>query len=89
MFCVIVSTKLKLEYTTLLSAYRVISVLFVVEKSDTYRLKRKGEMFERRGTSALICFVSDEVLLIWAFKRLANVYVDIYMYTMQNINIQQ
>jgi len=37
MFCVIVSMSLELEYMVLSSAYRAISVFFVVGKLNTYR----------------------------------------------------
>lgn len=44
-------------------------MLFVVRKSDTYNLKIKGEIFEPRGTFALIYFVSDVVMFIRTLKR--------------------
>lgn len=68
-FWVIVSVSLALEYIALSSAYSATSVLFVVGKSKTYKLKSKGEIFEPCGTPALICFVLDVVSLIRTLKQ--------------------
>ena len=46
MFWVIVSTSLELEYIALSSTYSAILILFVVRKSEIYKLKSKGEIFE-------------------------------------------
>ncbi|XP_060882127.1 uncharacterized protein LOC132953807 [Metopolophium dirhodum] len=50
---------------------------FVVGKSETYKLKSKGEIFEPCGTPALICFVPDVVSLIRTLKQRSERYSDV------------